>query len=348
MAEENKNAVDFSALQQYAEQFKAELIKIAVTDNEVFQKLDVITGVKDKYTVTELRFQRLLRPYTRDWDPATDKANVTPRTGRVELGEVMLEEEPLAYRKSYFGKILKSGVNPDDHPFEKDFTEGIAAQVASDFNDVTAFWGKRNAAGSGPGDVNDGFFTIIDDEIEEGNISVANKNLILTDDINSNNAVDKLKTFYRKACNINPALRNKEIKLFVSHDVMDSYNDHYQFKNNALPYNKEFEKTFLEGSGKKCEIVALSGMANTKRIILTPAWNMSVLTDLESDQEDVKITKGINPKVIGFWLAAAYGVQIWTLTKVFFTNEASVDDSDSASESESVSESASESASSSS
>jgi len=342
---EQKNAVDFSALQQYTEKFKDELIKIAVTENEIFQKLDVITGVKDKYTVNQLRFQRLLRPYVRDWDPAKGKANIKPRTGRVELGEVMLEEEPLSYRKSYLGKVLKEGINPDDHPFEKEFTEGIAEQVASDFNDVTAFFGVHNSAGSGPEDVNDGIFTIIDEEVSEGNISEAKKNLITTGDITSANAVDKLKAFYRTACRNNPALRNKEIVLFLSHDVMDAYNDHYQFKNNALPYNQEFEKTFLEGSGKKCILEPLTGMANSKRIILTPRWNMSVLTDLESDAEDVKITKGINPKVIGFWLAANYGVQIWVLEEIFFTNEASVDDSESISES--VSESVSESASSS-
>ncbi len=340
---EQKNAVDFSALQQYTEKFKEDLIKIAVTGNEVFQKLDVITGVKDKYTVNQLRFQRLLRPYVRDWDPAKGKANIKPRTGRVELGEVMLEEEPLAYRKSYLGKILKEGVNPEDHPFEKDFTEGIAQQVASDFNDVTAFFGVQNSEGSGPADVNDGFFTIIDAEVQKDAISVAKGNLILTGDINSANAVDKLKAFYRAACNSNPALRNKDIKMFVSHDILDSYNDHYQFKNNALPYNTEFEKTFLEGSGKKCVIEPMTGMANSRRIILTPQWNMSVLTDLESDQEDVKITKGINPKVIGFWLAAAYGVQIWVLEEIFFTNEAAVDGSESVSESisESVSSSSS-------
>jgi len=145
----NLNTVDITKIQQYAEKFKAGLIKIAVTDNEVFKKLDVISGVKDKFTTTTLRFQRLLRPYIRDWTPATDAANLVPRTGRVEIGEIMLEEEPLVYRKTYLGNILKKGVNPKDHPFEKDLLEGISRQAASDFNDVTAFWGVRNSAGTG-------------------------------------------------------------------------------------------------------------------------------------------------------------------------------------------------------
>ena len=322
----NPNAVDTTLLVAYTEDHQMELVKIAVTENEVFKKLDVITGIKDKYTVTALRFQRLLRPYTRDWAPGTDKAKLIPRTGRVEIGEIMLEEEPINYRKSWLGKLLKEGLNPADHPFEKDFTEGIAAQAASDFNDITAFWGVRNAEGSEPEDVNDGFMTIINKEIVAGKISVLEKNLILTGDIDSTNAVDKLKAFYRAACNLNPALRGKEIKLHVSHDVMNAYNDHYQSKNLALPYNKEFEKTFLEVSGNKCEIVPLTGMGNSKRIILTPHWNMSVLTDLTGDQENVKITTGINPKIIGFYLAAAYGVQIWTINSVFFTKEKEVDD----------------------
>ena len=317
----NLNTVDITKIQQYAEKFQPGLVKIAVTDNEVFQKLDVISGVKDKFTMTTLRFQRLLRPYKRDWNPATDAANLVPRTGRVEVGEIMLEEEPMVYRKTYLGHILKKGVNPKDHPFEKDFLEGISRQAASDFNDITAFWGVRNAAGTGPADVNDGFFTIIDAEITAGNISVAKKNMINTGLINSTNAVSKLKAFYRAACDINPALRGKDMKLKISHTIMDAYNDNYQLENGALPYNTKFEKTFLEGSGNKCELVPLTGMGTTPRIILTPEWNMSVLTDLESDQEKVSVTTGINPKVVGFYLAAAYGVQIWTLNDVFFTNE---------------------------
>ncbi len=327
----NENTVDITKIQQYAEKFKPGLVKIAVTDNEVFKKLDVVSGVKDKFTMTTLRFQRLLRPYKRDWDPATDKANLTPRTGRVEVGEIMLEEEPMVYRKTYLGHVLKNGVNPKDHPFEKDFLEGISRQAASDFNDLTAFWGVRNASGTGPADVNDGFFTIIDEEIGLGNISVAKKNMINTGVIDSTNAVAKLKAFYRKACAINPALRGKQIKLLISHEILDAYNDNYQSLNGALPYNTEFEKTFLEGSGKNCILEPLTGMGTTKRIILTVDWNMSVLTDLESDQERVSVTTGINPKVVGFYLAAAYGVQIWTLNDVFFTNEASVDDSSSSS-----------------
>lgn len=327
------NATDITKLQQYAEKFKPGLVKIAVTDNEVFKKLDVIPGVKDKYTMTTLRFQRLLRPYKRDWDPATDKANLEPRTGRVEIGEVMLEEEPMAYRKTYLGHILKDGVNPNDHPFEKDFLEGLSRQAASDFNDITAFWGKRNSAGNGPADVNDGFFTIIDAEISAAKISVALKNMILTGLIDKTNSVPKLKEFYRTACNINPALRGKKVKMRISHNMLDDYNDCYQDMNGALPYNKEFDQTFLEGSGKNCILEPLTGMGTTRRIILTVDWNMSILCDLESDQENVTITKGINPKVVGYYLAAAYGSQFWTLNDVFFTNEASVDDASTSSSS---------------
>lgn len=319
------NATDIAALQQYAEKYGKGLLKIAVTDNQVFQVLDVVAGIKDKFTMTTLRFQNLLKPYKRDWNPATDKANLKPRTLRVEIGQIELEEEPLAYRKTYLGHIMKKGVNPADHPFEKDFLEGIARQAAADFNDVTAFWGIHDSAGSGPADVNDGIFTIIDAEITATNISVAKLNMINTSAIDSTNAVAKLKEFYRSACAINPALRGKEVNLMISHDIMDAYNDNYQSENGALPYNKKFEHTMLEGSGNKCSLVPMTGMGTTKRIILTVPWNISVGTDLESDQESVTVFNPGNPKVVGFFMAAAYGVQIWTLNDVFFTNEPGVD-----------------------
>jgi len=343
------NAVDISALQAYCEQHAPELIALAVKNNELFEQMNVIAGVTDKYIMTSLEFDKIFKPYAKDWDP-NPGARLTPRTGYVEIGQVELEEEPQAYRKTYLGKLLK-GTDPNQHPFEKDFLEGISIRVSNDINDDLAFYGDKALKQSPTPSIaksvkaiNDGFFTIINKEMTAGNISVGKKNLILTGDINSTNAVTKLKAFYRQACKYNPALRRQNVKLYISHDVMDAYNDHYQALNEALPYNTEFEKTFLEGSGKRCELVALSAMGTSKRIMLGPMMNFNILVDQQSDQEKVHVFSPGNPKVIGFYLAAAIGFEFTTL-HALWTNEASVDGDDSGSGSASASASGSASAS---
>jgi len=324
------NATDLSALQAYCEQHAPELIALAVKNNELFEQMNVIAGVTDKYVMTTLEFQKIFKPYAKAWDPL-ESAALVPRTGRVEVGQVELEEEPQAYRKTYLGKLLK-GTDPNQHPFEKDFMEGIAIRVSNDINDDLAFFGdislKQNvdpAIAKSVKAINNGFFTIMDTEIAAGNISEAKKNLIPTGDINDTNAVAKLKAFYRKACEYNPALRRQNVKLYVSHLVGDAYDDNYQAINGSLPYNDKFEKTFLEGSGKRCEIARLSAMGISKRLMMGPMLNFNILVDQESDQEKVTVFNPGNPKVIGFYLAAAIGFEFTTLSALW-TNEASVDD----------------------
>lgn len=325
------SAVDISKVQQYAEKHKKELLNLAVMNAEVIEKMDLVAGVTDKYTMTELEFKKIFKPYAKEWDPDPDKAQLIPRTGRVEIGQVELEEEPLRYRKTYLGNVLKKGVNPDDHPFEKAFLEGIVKRVSNDINDDLAFFGdyglRQNpnpAIAKSVKAINNGFFTIIDTEIAAGNISEAKGNLIKTGSINRTNAVAKLKAFYRKACAKMPALRSQTVRLYISYEVYDAYNDNYQAINGALPYNKEFQKTFLEGSANRCILEPMSSMGISKRIMLGPFENFKVLVDQVSDQEDITVFNPGNPKVMGFFLAAAIGFEFMTLSALW-TNEPDVD-----------------------
>lgn len=304
------SAVDITKLQQYCEEYKKDLIMLAVTSaSEMMQHFNVIPGIKDKYTLTTLEMKKLLKPYKKDWSPDDEKAALVPRTLRVEIGQVELEEEPLKYRKTYLGHLMRTGVNPDDHPFEKDFLESIVRQVGADINDELVFFGERDPDGSDPASVNDGFFKIIEDAITANELTP-----ITIGAIDSTNAVAKLKLFYRS---IPKAYRRKDVNMYMSYDKYDAYCDNYQAENGALPYNTRYEKLTLEGSGGRCTLVPLSAMGDSERIIISPRENMCIGVDLESDQEDVQITKGINPKVVGFFLALAFGVQIASLRAVW-------------------------------
>jgi hypothetical protein len=311
-------ATDISLIQQYTEQFKKELLAVALLGaEELKQHFTLISGVKDKYTVHSLQFQKLLKPYAKAWSPVNNKAQLIPRTLRVELAQVELEEEPLSYRKTYLGAMLQKGVNPLDHPFERYFLDGIMKKIADDICLEVAFNGVRDANGTDPVDVVDGLYKIIDDAIAANQITIAKGNLITTGTIDSTNAVDKLKAFYRA---IPKAYQRVMTKLYVPYEVAEAYNDHYQAINGALPYNTEFEKVYLEGSNGKCEIVKMAGMTDSNRIFCTQQENVLYGVDLESDEERVEIVNIGNPKTVGFFTCFALGFQI-AVVESFFTNE---------------------------
>lgn len=86
------------------------------------------------------------------------------------------------------------------------------------------------------------------------------------EDISKDNAVDVLKEFYRAA---DPVLRETQTKLFIPQGVYDNYVDDYQATVGHVPYNTSFEKTFLESSNNRCELVPLANKAGSAFIHLT-------------------------------------------------------------------------------
>jgi hypothetical protein len=336
------NAVDISAIQAYAEQHQKELLTLATVGSPELRNLNIIPGIVDKYIMTTLEFGHIIKPYARSWNPNTDAADLTPRTLSTDLGQVELEEEPLSYRQTAMGLYLTGQADPQKHPFEAIFLQEIMKAVNHDIVTLSTFYGDKSDAGADAAGrvkkITDGFFEIIDDEITADNISSVIGNLIATGDITSANAVTKLKAFYRTAMENAPGYRGMPLKLYVSHTVMDAYNDHYQSLVGAAVYNKEFEKTYLEGTGKMCELVPMTGMGTSKRIILGPQKNFCMGVGLESDKEKVNIFSPGNPKVMGFFVAFNIGYQIASL-KAVWTNENTIDDESSSSASASASSS---------
>lgn len=98
-----------------------------------------------------------------------------------------------------------------------------------------------------------GFDTITQKEITDGNISTAKGNYIEIEEITSQNAVDILKSVYRAASD---ELKNEETKLFIPRTVYDAYCDDYQLTVGAAPSQQGIDKTFVEGSQNMCELVS--------------------------------------------------------------------------------------------
>lgn len=324
------SSVDFSKLVAYAGANERKLLLLAMNSNEAFQKFNVVAGVKTKYTAVGIEFESLIKPFAKSWSPDENKVALVPRTGTVETLQIELEETPENYRKTYLGEMLK---NPSQSPFEEYMLEGISKKIAQDINNNLVMFGDYSLREStdptiakSPKAINDGFITVINKEITAGNISEAKKNLIPTGDINSTNAVTRLKKFYQKACLYQPALRSTPTKMYISYQTYADYCEHYAALRGGALYNGSYEQKFLEGSVTMCELVPLSSMMNSKRIILGPYTNFSLLVDQttgEGSAEKIEIWKP-NPKVVGYYAQLSFATYIASL-KLMWTNEASVD-----------------------
>jgi len=91
------------------------------------------------------------------------------------------------------------------------------------------------------------------------------------------------------------------------------YEKCYQAENSALPYNKEFKKTFLEGSDDLCELVALPNKKTSPYIHVTTKGNMLVGVDQQGDTEKITVEKHA-AFVLQFIMAMFFGVQFETVS----------------------------------
>ena len=280
------------------------------------------TGIRYSETIGELTGSMELGPYSETRVDENDVA-ITPRTLYTYLGSVDKKFSPNSIYQSIWGSNITKG----DGLKTTDITQQALALLAAKVGAALywAIWGaKRNDSGTKTVDLFDGFDTIAAKEVKDGNVSVAKGNLFDLDitTIDKTNAVDICKEIWRKA---DYHLKNGKCKLFVPSYVLDAYNDDYKITTGAVPYNTQFNQTFVEGSSNKCEIVALPNKDGSKFMQLTTKSNMLVGTCQMSDEESVSIEK-YSPFVLDFVMTMFFGTQYESINKerILFIGKASV------------------------
>lgn len=280
------------------------------------------TGIRYSETIGELTGSMELGPYSETRVDESD-VDITPRTLYTYLGSVDKKFSPNSIYQSIWGSNITKG----DGLKTTDITQQALALLAAKVGAALywAIWGaKRNDSGTKTVDLFDGFDTIAAKEVKDGNVSVEKGNLFDLDitTIDKTNAVDTLKEIWRKA---DYHLKNGNCKLFVPSYVLDAYNDDYKITTGAVPYNTQFNQTFVEGSSNKCEIVALPNKDGSKFMQLTTKSNMLVGTCQMSDEESVSIEK-YSPFVLDFVMTMFFGTQYESINKerILFIGKASV------------------------
>lgn len=302
-------------LAKSAAKFRKELLIMSVIAlQNTLQHMSLRTGIRYKETVGELSGSIELGPYDEDRVDSTG-VKIIGRELETYFGSVVKKFSPNSVYQSIYGDSIVSGDGLKNVPIAKAVLAYLMKKISQGLN--KNIWSAvRNAEGTGTADLFNGFDTITATEITATKISKAIGNLYeFTEAITSSNAVDLLKAFYRAASDElqGDGDDSLKLKMFIPKSIYNAYVDDYQLTVGSVPYNKEFKKTFLEGSDDQCELVPLSNKKSSPYIHLTSKSNMLVGVDQMGDVEKLTVEKH-TPFKLDFVAAMFFGCQFETIS----------------------------------
>lgn len=310
-----KTVVTPELLRESCQKYQKELLQMPfmVFQDQTAKYVTVLPGIRNQLTFGELDGDAELGPWSKTGNHKDADYEIKGRTLEVFPGNCSRDFDPMPLFHSIYGEALASGMNEISAGYiARKLVSLFAAKIGKHINDVIFVGGVRNKNGHTTADLFDSFDTIIAKEIESGeDLAVSKGNLINLGSIDKTNAVDVLKEYWRSA---DSNLRGQKTFMYMSPEIYWAYIDDYQARHGALPYNKEFEKTFLEGSQNKCEFAVLDNMAGSNFLKISTKPNFLLGTDIMGQENHVGIAK-YKSWVITFEFASVYGLQIRTLSK---------------------------------
>lgn len=299
--------VSHTSLNTAAQKFRKELLIMAVIGlARTLEHMTLRTGVRYKETVGEMSGPVELMPYTGLMDDADDNMVITGRDLETYLGQSIKLFDPNALVSSLYGAAVTKGDALKNVEINKAVLTLMISKISGGLS-KSIFNAVRNASGKTTSTLFNGFDTLTAADILAGNITVAKHNQFdFAEAITSSNAVDLLKAYYRAASD---ELKDEMVKMYISQTIYDAYCDDYQLTVGAAPYNKEFKKTFLEGSDNRCELVPLVGKKDTSYLHITTKGNMLVGVNQQGEEEQIEVRRGDNPFKLQFITTMFFGTQ---------------------------------------
>ena len=258
-------------LKKSATTYKKQLLVTPIIScEETLQHMTSRPGVAGREIVAELSGNIELGPY----DPTrvdNDGVNANARTLETFLGSVVKRFDVNTAATTVWGELVAQGIQLTTADLALQVLTYLSGKLGQKLNE--AIWAaKRNDSGTTTKDLFNGFDTITKQEIDNSNISTSNGNLWeFAEPITKTNAVDILMDFYEGAAE---ELQGAKTKLYVPVKVYQAYNRDYATRFGGTPYNKEFSKTFLEGTQNLCELVPLVSKKGSGYLHLTTKSNM--------------------------------------------------------------------------
>jgi hypothetical protein len=309
--DEMKQKVTPEILEESCQQFQQELIQMPILTMRESGTADYITivpGVRNQLTWGELDGDAQLAPWSEN-NEDDDNSKIVGRTLVVYPGNCAKNFNPMPYFHSIYGQSIALGQAMTANTIARKVASMLSAKIGKHLDEDAIWFGKRNVKGKTTADLFDGFDTILNAGIESGELSVANGNFMDVPVINETNAVDVLKSIWRK--------RNKALKegfMYIPPEIYDFYVDDYQTRHGNVPYNTSYDKDTLEGSRGKCKFAVVDSMAGSNLIKITKKENFLLGTDINSQENQVNIAKYKSWKLT-FEYAGVYGAQVRTFSK---------------------------------
>lgn len=245
---------------------------------------------------------------------------VPQRTLETYFGNCIEPIDPNDIYQSLWGSDITKGEALKNVPWVKRVCAYIMAQLGENMFDN--MWTAKHDPSNTTETEKwfDGFCTIEDKEIAVGTMSQEEGNLYnLTEEITEDNAEDIIKDFIwgdRAAGwkGIHKKLRTQKVKIFMSDWTKHCYEESYQKNHGALPYNTQYEKTFLPGV-KNAEFVALSNVPDNY-LCFTPKNNILTLWNQKGADETFLVEKSLTSHYdVDFLSNMFYGEQYLSINK---------------------------------
>jgi hypothetical protein len=302
------------SLQEYQEAatiYRKDLLMLPIIGiQESLKYMTGRPGIRYKEQVAAISGDAQFAPYKPS--RSTDfNLNLDFRTLETFFGSVVAKFEPNSAISTLLGTGATKGDGQMQTPTALHVLALIAKGLAEHLND--ALWnGKRDASGDTTADLFDGFDTITEKEIADGNIAEDLGNYMKIDtEITSANAVDVAKSIL---FSLDPRLRKEELYMFCSQDFADKYNEGYLLTHGGIAYNTQYDQTAVEGSNGRLKLVPLYNKMDSKFIHVTPKKNMLVGFDQMSDVENI-LVKEYEPFILSYIATMFFGVQFESIDK---------------------------------
>jgi hypothetical protein len=290
--------------------------------SQLLEHCSIRTGIRYRETISEMSGNFEMGNYKKDKQHNAD-VTIDGRVLETFFGNCIETIDPNAIYQTIWGSNVTKGDGLKNVPIVVQVCAYILKKIGERlfFN---AFTAKHD------GTVFDktasffnGFGTIIDNDIAGTNenkkvyISEDLKNLkYLTDSITKENAEDALKDFYFSST-LNPILRTRPLKMFMSDMTYHYYTEAYQTRHGALPYNQNYDKRTLEGASN-VELVPLPNVPKDF-LLLTPKTNMLLLFNQKSDDERYIVEKSLtNHYDVDFIANLFFGTQFASVSSETF------------------------------
>lgn len=286
------------------------LITPIISCEETLKHFTPRPGVAGREVITELGGNIELGPY----DPNrvdSDGVNANARTLETFLGSVVKRFDVNAARKTVWGENVAQGEQLTRADLALQVLTFLSGLLGKKLNE--ALWSaKRKDSGTTTKDLFNGFDTITKQEIDNSTISTSNGNLYeFTEPFTTTNTVDALMKFYEAAA---PELQGVETKLYVPYKVYQTYNRDYATRFGNAPYNKEYSKTFLEGTQDLCELVPLVSKEGSNYVHLSTKSNMLYGYGAGLANENIAIEK-YHEFLLSFVATMYFGTEFGSIQK---------------------------------